>query len=112
MTKVKKLDKNINRRWLRALRSGKYEQGTGCLKNSAGNFCCLGVLTDLFAKDNKIPWVGSGAQRLKNTKTDSFLPLKVVRWSGIGKSRQRKLVRLNDSGVCFVDIAKEISKNY
>ena len=43
MTKFQKL-------WLEALRSGKYEQGTGCL-NKNSKYCCLGVACDLF-KDN------------------------------------------------------------
>src|SRR5688572_11113721 len=30
--------------WVEALRSGKYEQGTGQLANGDGGFCCLGVL--------------------------------------------------------------------
>lgn len=32
--------------WLKALRSGEYEQGQGFL-NRRGKFCCLGVLCDL-----------------------------------------------------------------
>ena len=29
--------------WLQALESGKYKQGSGCLEDKYGRFCCLGV---------------------------------------------------------------------
>ena len=41
----------LNRqKWLDALRSGAYEQTTGCLQDKDG-FCCLGVLADVYEKD-------------------------------------------------------------
>ena len=36
-------------KWVKALRSGKYEQGTKYLCYS-GKYCCLGVLDDIFPK--------------------------------------------------------------
>lgn len=39
------MDRAIKKRWLRALRSGRYKQGENYLFNSdSGAFCCLGVL--------------------------------------------------------------------
>src|SRR5690242_19381506 len=35
----------IKQRWIAALRSGKYKQGTGTLRSEDGErYCCLGVL--------------------------------------------------------------------
>ena len=31
------------KRWIKALRSGKYKQGYGCLGNTKSGYCCLGV---------------------------------------------------------------------
>lgn len=42
---VFKLDPEVKKRWLEALRSGKYSQGKGALRSPEG-FCCLGVLCD------------------------------------------------------------------
>ena len=42
-----KLDPEIKAKWLEALRSGKYEQGKGCLRDHEGKYCCLGVLADI-----------------------------------------------------------------
>jgi hypothetical protein len=39
------------RKWLTALRSGDYTQGTGVLRNKDNCFCCLGVAIDIFNKD-------------------------------------------------------------
>lgn len=33
--------------WISALRSGKYKQGAGALRNSKDEFCCLGVACDI-----------------------------------------------------------------
>ncbi len=41
----------IKKLWTEALRSGEYKQGSGFLRKE-NNFCCLGVLTDLFLKEN------------------------------------------------------------
>ena len=37
---------DLKAKWVAALRSGKYEQGTGWL-NRNGKFCCLGVLCEV-----------------------------------------------------------------
>ncbi len=42
----KEVEKNV-RKWLRALRSGDYEQGRERLAND-GKFCCLGVACEVF----------------------------------------------------------------
>ena len=40
---------------LEALRSGEYQQTTGCLRNDEG-FCCLGVVTDVAIKNKLVPY--------------------------------------------------------
>jgi hypothetical protein len=42
-----KLTKRLKAKWVKALRSGDYEQGHGCLRDSAGGYCCLGVLAEV-----------------------------------------------------------------
>ncbi len=37
------MDKDLKARWVTALRSGEFEQGTGYL-SEGGRYCCLGVL--------------------------------------------------------------------
>ncbi len=38
-----RLPKVFKAKWVKALRSGKYKQGTGSLHSSNNNYCCLGV---------------------------------------------------------------------
>lgn len=46
------MNKAIAKKWAAALRSGKYRQGKGCLKQTATDgtvsHCCLGVLIELY----------------------------------------------------------------
>ena len=42
------MDQELKAKWVAALRSGKYQQTTGMLRESESNgFCCLGVLLDI-----------------------------------------------------------------
>jgi len=49
------MNQEIKKKWVAALRSGKYEQKGGRLKCENG-FCCLGVLTDLHQKEIGKEW--------------------------------------------------------
>lgn len=41
------MDKEWKKKWLEALRSGKYKQGQNELRSKDNSFCCLGVLCDI-----------------------------------------------------------------
>lgn len=41
------MNTEYKRKWVDALRSGKYRQGVGVLKNANEEYCCLGVLCDI-----------------------------------------------------------------
>lgn len=47
-----KIKKSDVRKWVSALRSGKYQQGIGQLQSDSG-FCCLGVACDVFIPKSK-----------------------------------------------------------
>lgn len=129
------MKKNIMKKWVKALRSDKFKQGTGTLKqfNSKGQaaHCCLGVLCELYnseMKKNKKKTLSEkvikgcdyiyGAVKF-GTKTGD-LPVKVMKWSGmrtnigvIDNENYSDLVYLNDtSGRNFKKIASVIEKNW
>lgn len=108
----------IMKRWVRALRSGRYRQTTGKLRarnkagNATNNFCCLGVLCDLYAQDhpeagwvakkNDDPWASERAECTfsaeKNVPADAdlyverattALPRFVQEWAGIANCAGR-----------------------
>lgn len=110
----------IKQQWVDALRSGKYTQGRGRLRNQAGDFCCLGVLCDLAAE------AGVGKWELTDACAPSFeggpdlddvsevkLPGFVKQWAGLNTLNPfvhinrgtESLASLNDSGKSFNRIA-------
>ena len=117
---------DIKRRWVDALRSGEYAQGQERLRVN-DEFCCLGVLCDLAAKDGvvrvedeivdgeerRIYYYGDGKELL----SDLFLPASVRIWAGLDDDNPRvlsddasSLASLNDSGYSFLDIAEIIQE--
>ena len=46
----------IKTRWIAALRSGEYKQGYGHLRTMDNCYCALGVLCDLYSKDENRQW--------------------------------------------------------
>lgn len=90
------MKKEIKKKWVAALRSGKYKQVKNALHVEKKGFCCLGVLTDIYMKEKGIEegWRVSGksfvtgACEFKLTKkgeyeTCAVLPEKVSRWAGL-----------------------------
>ena len=76
------MNKQVKDKLVKALRSGDYKQTTGKLRDEGEGHCCLGVLCDLHSKETGTPWGEDGYY----LKTDSWLPDKVVVWSGLARS--------------------------
>ena len=120
------MHQHIKKLWVDALRSGKYQQGTGHLRHE-GNYCCLGVLCDLYDRNQNGPgWDEDAETYLCN---DAFLPRRVAEWAGViggdesvAVSRDEfnvaipedghrcYLTCLNDSGSSFGEIADLIEQ--
>lgn len=62
------MNNDVKEKWVAALRSGEYEQGTRMLSRD-NKFCCLGVLCKL-----------SG---LEFSPERGYLPDSVVKWAGL-----------------------------
>jgi hypothetical protein len=84
------MDKALKRKWVKALLSGKYEQGN-CVLEHFGRYCCLGVL-------NEVAKLG------ENTEY-AYLYEDAERKAGLNFSVQSQLAHLNDVGVPFDMIA-------
>jgi hypothetical protein len=77
---------SVKKKWLEALRSGKYKQARGTLRKLAGRdaaFCCLGVLCELHRKA-----VGTGSWseddgHWRYLGEISRLPREVAKWAGL-----------------------------
>jgi hypothetical protein len=129
------MNPEIKAKWVAALRSEEYKQGKKVLNNGVGNFCCLGVLCDLYAKENSVQWTDVLGGHEEETLQEflgniAVLPDEVQNWAGLsGKNpyvkhnrnlnevnqeiykfgpleKEENLVTLNDSGkFTFNDIA-------
>jgi hypothetical protein len=103
------------KKWVAALRSGRYPQGRHSLNQNDRAFCCLGVGCEVAIEsgvDVKKTHSGFG-QAVKYNNSMSVLPLIVLQWLGLASasghftdSRFSSLVALNDNGQhTFNDIA-------
>jgi hypothetical protein len=94
------MDQEIKAEWVADLRSGKFEQTTGTLRDEQGS-CCLDVLCDqavrkgiidppVFNKQELIFYYGSNS---------GTLPDKVVKWAGLGEFEENPSVEyVNEDG--------------
>lgn len=96
------------KKWVAALRSGRYRQTTGLLTRD-GAYCCLGVACAI-AEDAGLD--------LPNWHDDGALPWEVRQWLGMksqwgnflidGQLLGTELTVLNDNGSTFAEIAEII----
>lgn len=112
------MNPEVKAKWLAALRSGEYTQGTGTLRDEFDNFCCLGVLCAIAVKDGlEIDVAAPGENGAWSYDGEEwFLPPKVSYWAGMDKNDPRIAVSgytrvsdLNDdAGMTFEQIADVI----
>ena len=118
--------------WTAALRSGKYEQGQNALCDGSA-FCCLGVLAEVAGFEKRVdpefqiveylfPFGETEVLREESVIPEELLPtilkdldlnLKVptVTIGGMefySERLQSQLIRMNDNGVSFAEIADYI----
>lgn len=107
--------KEVCEKLVKALRSGKYQQGQIFLRQNCF-FCALGVLCDLYEKETKDK-IWNGETYIGRYK---YIPSKVRKWAGIrqenifvvSNGRRRALTSLNDANMTFKDIAEFLEKTY
>lgn len=102
------MDLNLRNRWLDALRSGKYKQGRHFLRNNADEFCCLGVLCDIYDPNKWKKREGDNAY-IYDDNSISSLPSYLRK--ELGKAFQRDLIYFNDTdSLSFLEIADWIEE--
>jgi hypothetical protein len=121
------MDKQVKEVWVNALRSGDYDQGQAWLRKG-DEFCCLGVLCDLYLADHNREWEANDDEEKPGDiygeysvdSSTEMLPKIVAKWAGIDEDtyhdgavsvRGETLTGLNDSGHSFDEIASIIEDN-
>jgi hypothetical protein len=116
------MNPEVKAKWLQALRSGEYKQCEGKLKSQYEDgtcaYCCLGVLSDIHAKETEQgDWVDGAIYRDSTGDTEMGVLTKGVRvWAGLSKSnpdaRSSSVAELNDGGVSFAHLADIIEEQF
>jgi len=101
----------LARKWVDALRSGKYRQTQGHLRDYKG-FCCLGVLCDVFdptrwTHDNFYYHIYDD-----DYKATAMVPDYIRQYLGATLIDFAELADLNDFGASFDYIADVIEQKY
>jgi hypothetical protein len=122
------LNQDIKRRWIAALRSGRYKQGRRKLNCNEEQFCCLGVLAEIAVEDGylvKTPPVSGGAVEyaLASDASEPMVCLindELASWAGLAETNpcvahpklgRRTLTSWNDSELLnFNEIADLIEE--
>lgn len=130
-----KMNPEVKQKWIDALRSGKYEQGSGKLRTPNG-YCCLGVLCDLYAQEHNTQWEFRGYDENANPHPmdywyfedrNYYLPESVMDWAGLKTHNplvrvdvedndedngyfQDEIANVNDLGYTFMDLSKIIQE--
>ena len=98
------------KKWVVALRSGEFTQGTGSLERDGKN-CCMGVACRLYQEDVGDLRITSLANAITFDGLGGYPPQKVQEWLGLKSHRGdygfecESLVSANDSGKTFTEIA-------
>ena len=125
--------KDVAKKWVKALRSGKYKQGETYLKqfnydNEQPRHCCLGVLCELYNDSMRKNHKKTLSTKVRNKLTtdcvafnnkEGELPPVVMKWADIIDPIGRyiiidefgSLADMNDCGKTFKTIANFIEKN-
>lgn len=132
-----KMNPEVKQKWIDALRSGNYEQGSEKLRTVTG-YCCLGVLCDLYSKEQGAEWEFRGLDENTHQTTDywyfedqsEFLPESVKEWAGLPVVNPSvrvdvtdnddeddwfyndEIANLNDSGYTFNELSNVIEQQF
>lgn len=96
------MDAELKTKWVKALRSGDYEQGKNSLRKN-DKYCCLGVLCEIQGAD-----FGEIKEKY-GTLSLCYSPPQFL--GGIPRNIRSKIVSMNDSGASFSEIADYIEKH-
>ncbi len=102
------MNPSIKQAWTKALRSGDYQQGKENLCSN-GQFCCLGVLTDLYIKETNQQWHHDVGGCYSFETEGGILPFSVQLWAGIDGPNPyvggNHVTTWNDDGASFEELA-------
>lgn len=97
--------------WISALRSGDYKQCKKKLWDSAGGYCCLGVLYDILWEKDEVPLPEVSPNGIFSNKTPKDNLDGFAKCVGVDAFVLNSFAVLNDAGMPFTEIANMIEAN-
>ena len=99
-----KMNPEVKQKWIDALRSDKYKQGSDNLRSVTG-YCCLGVLCDLYSQEHNTQWEFRGNDETNLQHQDywyfgdqsEFLPESVMNWAELKTPNPNVRVDVEDN---------------
>lgn len=95
------MNAQLKAKWVEALRSGKFKQGSGWLERNEA-YCCLGVLCAIQDDEWKLHWTNDS---MYTESLPDYLN------AGLAETDRHELAGMNDGGKPFSEIADFIEKN-
>lgn len=117
------MNKEWKKKWIEALRSGKYQQGKRMLRHrETNNFCCWGVLCDIVDPAGwREPVMNGDGYGYLNPSNTGMPPEVVYEKCGLvynpdtgllqSDTIADELASMNDNGKSFKEIADKIEEN-
>lgn len=106
------MKQDVKDKWVAALRSDKYKQGIGALRNVDGEYCCIGVLYDVLGAcwlDSSPGMRSIGARVEGGAVSHTTLTGELKQTLGISTQECVDLITMNDNDCAsFEQIAKHI----
>ena len=105
----------LKQKWVEALRSGKYQQGRGKLKQeTAGSlcFCVVGVLAEIMVAEGLLTCEGTVYMARGWDRCAYGLPLDALSAIGLSGYEESQLIKMNDEGMSFHRLASIIESDY
>lgn len=98
---ITKMNPEVKKKWIDALRSGNYEQGRGTLieenTDKTRQYCCLGVLADIIAPEKIASKLRPGHSYLTVDGAHAVLTPEVCQRAGLSYEIQDELTMFNDT---------------
>lgn len=104
------MDAELKAKWVKALRSGEYQQAKDHLRRGGG-FCCLGVLCEISGTGAWQERGGFFDYIIGDWRASQYLPPILRSQYRISDDQCDPLMSMNDKGVPFEEIADYIEAN-
>jgi hypothetical protein len=108
------MDAELKAKWVKALRSGEYEQTSGALRDKYRGgcaYCCLGVLAEVLGADWDRGVMSGGEFETISKEDEDLLSTELLALVCLTEEQQSLLAKMNDEGDGFPRIADYIEAN-